>query len=40
MNSTIDPSEISRIIQSKIEHYSDKLDTADDGTVIEIGDGI
>jgi len=40
MNSTIDPSEISRIIQSKIEHYNDKLDIADVGTVIEIGDGI
>ena len=40
MNSTIDPSEISRIIQSKIENYKDKLDIADVGTVIEIGDGI
>ena len=40
MNSTIDPSEISKIIQSKIEHYKDKLDVADVGTVIEIGDGI
>ncbi|HIS54295.1 TPA: F0F1 ATP synthase subunit alpha [Candidatus Galligastranaerophilus gallistercoris] len=40
MNATINASEISEIIKSKIEHYENKLDVADVGTVIEIGDGI
>lgn len=40
MNSTIEASEISAIIKSKIENYENKLDIVDVGTVIEIGDGI
>ncbi len=40
MNSTINASEISAIIKSKIENYENKLDITDVGTVIEIGDGI
>lgn len=40
MSSLIEASEISAIIKSKIENYENKLDVADVGTVIEIGDGI
>ena len=40
MNQTIDASEISAIIKSKIENYKNELDAVDDGTVIEIGNGI
>ncbi len=40
MNSTINSSEISSIIKSKIENYSNKPDIVDVGSVIEIGDGI
>ncbi len=37
---SVNASEISSIIQSKIEQYENKLDITDTGTVIEIGDGI
>lgn len=40
MNQTIDASEISAIIKSKIENYKNELDVVDVGKVIEIGDGI
>ncbi|MCD8025056.1 MAG: F0F1 ATP synthase subunit alpha [Candidatus Gastranaerophilales bacterium] len=40
MNSTINASEISAVIKSKIENYQNKLDILDVGTVIQIGDGI
>ena len=40
MNQTIDASEISAIIKSKIENYKNELDVVDVGSVIEIGDGI
>jgi len=37
---SIRPDEISSIIRTKIERYENKLDVADIGTVIEVGDGI
>ena len=37
---SIRPDEISSIIRSKIEQYESKLEVADIGTVIEVGDGI
>ncbi len=40
MSATINSSEISSIIKSKIENYENKLDVSNTGTVIEIGDGI
>lgn len=40
MSLTIKPDEISAIIQTKIQNYENRLDVADVGTVIEIGDGI
>ena len=40
MNATINASEISQIIKTKIENYENKLDVVDIGSVIEIGDGI
>lgn len=36
----IRPDEISSIIRTKIENYESKLEVADIGTVIEVGDGI
>ena len=36
----IRPEEISSIIQEKIEGFKDKIDTAEVGRVIEVGDGI
>ena len=37
---TINPSEISEIIKSKIENYQNPLETKTTGQVLEIGDGI
>ncbi len=40
MSQTINSSEITSIIKSKIENYSDKLEITNTGNVIEISDGI
>ena len=34
------PEEISGIIKSQIKHYKDKIDQAEVGTVVMVGDGI
>ena len=34
------PEEISKIIKSQIKHYDAKLESAETGTVIMVGDGI
>lgn len=34
------PEEISQIIKNEIEHYEDKLEVVDIGTVIQVGDGV
>ena len=40
MSPTINSSELSAIIKSKIENYSQKLEVENVGSVIEISDGI
>ena len=34
------PEDISKIIKSQIEHYDNRIETAETGTVILVGDGI